>query len=324
MKKLFFCLALFCGLAIISTSCNKENQDVKPETELGSMALGSKTVGITTAEAVNYGQQNAIVFASEAMTNANNEGVAVIFNGEIAPGHYSLGDSKEVTPRVVGLKEFNMGELQFVIRADSLYFGDVYYWVSGELSITMENGVYTVILSQCVANNGTGTNLNLSVNFSGTLTPFVISTDNKFVMDGVETPIGLAGFSSVGLTDTVGNFYGTKSMVFMSPNHKKAFIVSYLNNESVDGEYQLSALIPYLPSLPCVHVATDFDFWSGTPQTGYVAEAGTLKVQTNADGTRTVTIENAKLHNLEHPNSIFFPVIDASLSYRGLMYEIGM
>ena len=71
-------------------------------------------------------------------------------------------------------------------------------------------------------------------------------------------------------------------------------------------------------------MATDFDFWSGTPQTGYVAEAGTLKVQTNADGTRTVTIENAKLHNLEHPNSIFFPVIDASLSYRGLMYEIGM
>ena len=325
MKKLLFCLAMLCGVAIICPSCNKEKEEVKPETEDGSMAMGDKTLKIVSSRAVNYVQQNAIVLAAEQMTDADNEGVAVIFEGDITPGHYALGDSKEVTPKVVGLKDFNMGELQFVIGADSLFFGDVYYWVSGELSITEENGVYTVILSQCVATNSTGTNLSLSVNFNGTLVPYVISTENKFVIDGVETPIGLAGLTSIGLTDTVGNYLGTRSIVFMSPNHKKAFIISYLNNASIDGEYQLGTLFtPYLPTLPCVHVATDFDLWTGTPQTGYVAESGTLKVHTDADGVRTVVIENAKLHNLEHPNSIFFPVIDASLYYQGLMFEVGM
>lgn len=324
MKKLFFYLALFCGIALLSTSCNKENQNqVEPETNAGTLVVGSKTLNITTSKDAAFGNQHAIVFASEQFTNATNNGLAVIFDGPVTPGHYVLGDPKTTTPKVVGLKDFNMGELQAVIAVDTLNVNEVYYWVSGELSIAEENGTYTVVLSQCVAVNHAGNNISLSVNFTGTLSPFVINTDNKFIVDGKETAISLAGYTSIGLSDTVGHFYGTRSMVFMSPNHKVAFIVSYLNSSTIDGTYQLSALIPYLPALPCVHYATDFDFWSATPQTGYVAESGTLKVQTDSDGVRTVTITNAKLRNLEHPNSIFFPVIDASLQYQGLMYEIG-
>ena len=324
MKKLFFCLALFCGIALMSTSCNKENQDqVEPETNAGTLVVGSKTMNITTSKDATFGNQHAIVLASEKMTSANNNGIVVVFDGDITPGHYVLGDTKETTPKVFGLKDFNMGELHAVLEVETLDVNEVYYWVSGELLVTEQNGTYTVVLSQCVAANHAGANISLSLNFSGTLVPFVIHTDNKFVVDGKVTPISLAGYTSIGVSDTTGHFFGTRSMVFMSPNHKVAFIVSYLNSNTIDGTYQLSALIPYLPALPCVHYATDFDFWSATPQTGYVAESGTLKVQTDSDGVRTVTITDAKLRNLEHPNSIFFPVIDASLQYQGLMYEIG-
>ena len=113
-------------------------------------------------------------------------------------------------------------------------------------------------------------------------------------------------------------------MLFMSANHKRSFIVSFVGNETVDGEYQLGYLFtPYLPILPCVHVATDFDFWTLTPQTGYVAKSGTLKIVTNEDGTKTVTMRNLKLKNVEHDNEFFFPILDAELTYHGMMYEIG-
>lgn len=324
MKKVFLCMMLLCGIAMISTSCNKDPQPVNPETDNGSMVVGNKTIAITTADAVNYGQKNAIVLASKDMTAADNEGVAVIFNGDIAPGTYKLDDSKAETPRVVGLKEFNMGELQFVIDADSIYFGDVYFWISGELSITEDNGTYTVILSQCAATNANNTNINLSVNFNGTLKPFVISTDNKFVIDGFESPIGLAGITTIGGMNSIGQYQGVQSMLFMSADHKRSFIVSFVGNETLDGEYELGYFItPYLPTLPCVHVATDFDFWTLTPQTGYVAKSGTMKVESNDDGTKTVTMKNLKLKNVEHDNEFFFPILDAELNYHGMMFEIG-
>lgn len=316
-------MMLFCGIAMISTSCQKDPA-VNPETENGRMVVGTETLTINTAKAVNYGQQNAIVLAKDDMTTAENEGVAVIFNGDITPGTYSLGDSKDNAPRVVGLKDFNMGELQFVLDADTVFFGDVYLWINGELSITANNGTYTVILSQCTATNGNNVNINLSVNFNGTLEPFVISKDNKFVIDGFESPIGLAGITTIGGLNSIGQYQGVHSMLFMSANHKRSFIVSFVGNETVDGEYQLGYFItPYLPTLPCVHVALDSDFWTMQPQTGYVAKEGTLKIVTNADGTKTVTMRNLKLKNVEHDNEFFFPILDAELTYHGMMFEIG-
>ncbi len=323
MKKVFLCMMLLCGIAMISTSCKKDPV-VNPETENGKMIVGSSTLNITAADAVNYGQKNAIVLASKAMTSADNEGVAVIFDGAITPGNYNLEDSKGGTPRVVGLKDFNMGEIHFVIDADSVFFGDVYFWINGELSITENNGTYTVILSQCSATNANNANINLSVNFNGTLTPYVVNTDNKFVIDGYESPIGLAGITSIGGLNSIGQYQGVHSMLFMSANHKRSFIVSFVGDETVDGEYQLGYFItPYLPTLPCVHVALDSDFWTMQPQTGYVAKEGTLTIVTNPDGTKTVTMRNLKLKNVEHDNEFFFPILDAELTYHGMMFEIG-
>jgi len=118
---------------------------------------------------------------------------------------------------------------------------------------------------------------------------------------------------------------GVKSMLFMSADHKRSFIVSYGSGQLVDGEYPLGYLgTPYLPFLPCVHVALDADFWTMQPQTGYVAKSGTLKVTTNDDGTKTVLMENLKLKNLEHDNEFFFPILDGSLQYHGYMYELSL
>ena len=323
MKKVLICTMLLCGIAIISTSCEKE-PTVNPEVENGTMAVGNETVNITTANAVNFNQKNAIVLASKAMTAADNKGIAVIFDGNIVPGTYQMSDSKAGNPRVVGLRNFNLGELQFVFDADSIFFGDVYYWTSGELSITENKGIYTVILSQCTASNANHANISLSVNFNDVLQPFIIHKDNKFVIDGFASPIGLAGITSIGGMNSIGEYAGVHSMLFMSANHKRSFIVSFVGNETVDGEYQLGYLFtPYLPILPCVHVATDFDFWTLTPQTGYVAKSGTLKIVTNEDGTKTVTMRNLKLKNVEHDNEFFFPILDAELTYHGMMYEIG-
>ena len=114
-------------------------------------------------------------------------------------------------------------------------------------------------------------------------------------------------------------------MLFMSSDRKRFFIVSYPGNTSLYGEYQLGYLgTPYLPILPCVHVALDHDFWNFQPQTGYVAKSGTLRVSDNEDGTKTVIIENLVLSNVEHPNSIFFPDITGSLEYHGYMYELSL
>lgn len=317
-------MMLFCGFAMISTSCGKDDYILLTEVENGTMTVGSENININTADAVKIGLQNAVVLASKSMTEANNEGIAIIFNGEITSGNYTLEGAKSGQPQVVGLKEFNMGELPFVIGDDTVYYGDLYVWVSGKLSIVEENGTYTIVLSQCVATNANGTNVNLAINFTGTLTPYVFDTDNKFVIDGFESPIGLAGITSIGGLSSIGTYHGIKSMLFMSADHKRSFIVSYLDSEAADGTFQLGYFItPYLPTLPCVHVAFDSDFWTMTPQTGYVAKSGTLKVVSNSDGTKTVTMEGLKLKNLEHDNEFFFPILDASLQYHGYMYEIG-
>jgi len=325
MKRVLIWMMLFCATAMISTSCNPENNsNVTPETENGTMAMGSQTIKITTAKAVNYGQKNAVILAAEAMTEADNEGIAILFNGNITPGDYTLGTSKDAQPQVIALKDFNMGELPFVINAETLYYGDAYYWISGELSITEHNGTYTIVLSGCTATNNAHTNLTLAVNFSGHLEPYTFDTENKFTIDGFTSPIGLAGITSIGGMTSIGDYHGVKSMLFMSADHKRSFIVSYVDSQSADGEYNLGYLLtPYLPLLPCVHVATDFDFWTMTPQTGYVAKSGTLKVVTNPDGTKTVTMKNLKLKNIEHDSEFFFPILDAELQYHGYMYEIG-
>ena len=324
MKKVFLSLVLFCGLVLISTSCNKDNNTVTPEVEEGAMTVGSKTMDIVASNAVNYGHQNAIVLTSKEMTAADNEGIAIIFNGDIVPGTYTIGeDTKSTVPQVVGLHEFNMGELPFLMGADTLYFGDTYFWVNGQLSITEDNGTYTVVLSQCVGTNANGQNVNMALNFNGTLPPYVFDMNNKFQIKDIESPIGLAGITTLNNLSSFG--LDVKSMLFMSADRKRFFIVSYLGGQVVDGEYQLGYIgTPYLPQFPCVHVALDSDFWTFQPQTGYIAQSGTLKVVTNDDGTKTVIMENLKLKNVEHDNEFFFPVIDGSLQYHGYMYELSL
>ena len=314
MKKVFFSLVLFCGLALLGTSCNKNNgnnSNVTPEVETGTMTVGNKTMDIATSKAVTYGQKKAIVLASKEVTAAKNDGIAIVFNGNITPGTYTIGNNtKDPVPSVIGFHEFNLGELPFIMGADTLCYGDTYYWMNGVLSITENNGTYSVILSQCM-----GTNAN---------TPYSFDSNNKFKIKDIESPIGLAGITSLGGMDTIGNYYGVRSMLFMSANRKRFFIVSYLGNETLEGEYQLGYLFtPYLPKFPCVHVALDGDFWTFQPQTGYIAKSGTMKVTTNDDGTKTIIMENLKLKNVEHDDEFFFPIIDASLQYHGYMYEIG-
>ena len=75
MKKVLFGLVLLGGLALIGTSCNKDNDTVTPEVETGVMAIDNQTMTIAASNAVNYGQQNAIVLApmikgSSPMLNA--------------------------------------------------------------------------------------------------------------------------------------------------------------------------------------------------------------------------------------------------------------
>ena len=324
MKKVLLSLVLLCGLALISTSCNKDNNTVTPEVEEGAMTVGSKTMNIVASNAVNYGQQNAIVLTSKEMTAADNEGIAIIFNGDIVPGTYTISENtKSTAPQVVGLHEFNMGELPFLMGADTLYFGDTYFWVNGQLSITEDNGTYTVVLSQCVGTNANGQNVNMALNFNGTLPPYVFDMNNKFQIKDIESPIGLAGITALNNLSSLG--LDVKSMLFMSADRKRFFIVSYLGGQVVDGEYQLGYIgTPYLPQFPCVHVALDSDFLTFQPQTGYIAQSGTMKVVTNDDGTKTVIMENLKLKNVEHDNEFFFPVIDGSLQYHGYMYELSL
>ena len=329
MKKVFFSLVLFCGLALLGTSCNKDNgnngnSNVTPEVEAGAMTIGSKTMDITTSKAVTYGQKNAIVLASKEMTAAKNEGIAIIFNGNITPGTYRIGNNtKDPVPTVVGFHEFNLGELPFIMGADTSFYGDTYFWMNGVLSVTENNGTYTVILSQCMGTNANGSNVQLALNFNGTLPPYTFDTENKFKIGNIESPIGLAGITTLNGLSPLG--LDVKSMLFMSADRKRSFIVSYGGGQLVDDEYNLGyAFTPYLPILPCVHVALDSDFWTMTPQTGYVAKSGTLKVTTNADGTKTVIMQNLKLKNVEHDSEFFFPILDGSLQYHGYMYELNL
>lgn len=142
MKKLLFGLVLLCGLTLMSTSCNKDNDNVTPEVETGVMAIGSNTLDIVTAKDADYGQRHAIVLASKEMTAANNEGIAIIFNGDIIPGTYTIGENtKDPVPTVVGFHELNLGELPFIMGTDTLFYGDTYYWMNGVLSVTEDNGL---------------------------------------------------------------------------------------------------------------------------------------------------------------------------------------
>ena len=326
MKKVFFSLVLLCGLALFSTSCkdNNGNNNVTPEVETNEMTVGNNTSDIVTAKAVTYGQKNAIVLASKEMTADKNDGIAIIFNGNIVPGTYTFGDNtKDPVPTVVGFHEFNLGELPFIMGADTLFYGDTYYWMNGLLSVTENNGTYTVILSQSMGTNANGQTINLALNFQGTLPPYQFDVNNKFMIKNIESPIGLAGVTSLDGLSLLG--LDVKSMLFMSADRKRFFIVSYLGGQVVDGEYNLGYIgTPYLPVFPCVHVALDGDFWTFQPQTGYIAKSGTLKVVTNDDGTKTVIMENLKLKNVEHDNEFFFPIIDGSLQYHGYMYELSL
>lgn len=331
MKKVFFSLMLLCGLALISTSCkdnnnnnNNNNGNVTPEVATGEMTVGNNTSDIVTAKAVKYGQKNAIVLASKEMTASDNEGIAIIFNGNIVPGTYTIGDNtKDPVPTVVGFHEFNLGELPFIMGADTLFYGDTYYWMNGLLSVTEENGTYTVILSQSMGVNDNGQTAQLALNFHGTLPPYTFDANNKFKIKNIESPIGLAGLTSLDGLSSLG--LDVKSMLFMSADRKRFFIVSYLGGQIVDGEYNLGYIgTPYVPRFPCVHVALDGDFWTFQPQTGYIAKSGTLTVTTNDDGTKTVTMEDLKLKNVEHDNEFFFPIIDGWLQYHGYMYELSL
>lgn len=325
MKKVFFSLMLLCGLALISTSCKDNNNgNVTPEVAAGEMTVGNNTSDIVTAKAVKYGQKNAIVLASKEMTAADNEGIAIIFNGNIVPGTYTIGDNtKDPVPTVVGFHEFNLGELPFIMGADTLFYGDTYYWMNGLLSVTEENGTYTVILSQSMGVNDNGQTAQLALNFHGTLPPYTFDANNKFKIKNIESPIGLAGVTSLDGLSSLG--LDVKSMLFMSADRKRFFIVSYLGGQLVDGEYDLGYLgTPYVPRFPCVHVALDSDFWTFQPQTGYIAKSGTLRVTTNDDGTKTVTMEDLKLKNVEHDNEFFWPILDGWLNYHGYMYELSL
>ena len=326
MKKVFFSLVLLCSLALISTSCKDNNNgNVTPEVESGKMTVGSNTSDIVTAKAVTYGQKNAIILASKDMTAADNEGVAIIFNGNITPGNYTIGDNaKDPVPTVVGFHAFNLGELPFVMGADTLFYGDTYYWMNGELAVVQNSdGTYHVVLSQCMGANNNGQTVQLALNFTGPLAPYAFDTENKFLIKNIESPIGLAGITALNGLSSLG--LDVKSMLFMSADRKRFYIVSYLGGQVVDGEYNLGYIgTPYVPFFPCVHVALDGDFWTFQPQTGYVAKSGTLKVTTNDDGTKTVTMENLKLKNVEHDSEFFFPILDGALQYHGYMYELSL
>ena len=325
MKKVFFSFVLLCGLALISTSCKDDsNSTVTPEVQSGEMTVNATTSDIVTAKAVTYDQKNAIVLANKEMTADKNEGIAIIFNGPITPGTYTMSNTKDPVPTVVGFHEFNLGELPFIMGADTLFYGDTYYWMNGELEVIQNSdGTYSVVLSQCMGTNNGGQNVNLALNFNGLLTPYTFDTENKFKIKDIESPIGLAGVASLDGLSSLG--LDVKSMLFMSANHKRFFIVSYLGGQVIDSVYNLGYIgTPYLPKFPCVHVALDGDFWTFQPQTGYIAKEGKLTVTTNDDGTKTVKMENLKLKNVEHDNEFFWPVIDGSLQYHGYMYELSL
>ncbi len=324
MKKLFFGMMLFLSIAAISTSCNKDKDDQKPETDQGVMAIGQNDYNIAVADAVNYGDHNAITLTSKGLTETDNNGICVIFDGAIKPGTYTFDGSKSDNPKVVGLKEFNMGEFPFLIESDTIYYGDVYFWISGTLTVTEDNGTYTVILTQCTATNASGQNVTLAFNFSGTLTPYTFYTDNKFTIGNVESQIGLASLTSLGMFDTIGQGAGAKSLLFLSDNHKNSFIINFLNftgEDNLIGTFEFQDfLTPYLAFLnnPHIIVTTAFDMMTLTPETAYVVTSGTLTINRLNDGEWDITLTNAKLTNLEHPYSFFNTT--GSLQYHGQLF----
>ncbi len=329
-------MMLFCGIALLSTSCKDNNDNnsnnVVPEVETGKMTIGSNTVNIGVSKAVTYGQKNAIVLASKDMTAADNEGIAIIFEGDITPGTYTMGgNTKTATPRVVGFHQFNMGELPFIMGADTLYFGDTYLWISGLLSVTQNSdGSYTVILSQCVGTNAGGTEMQMGLNFTGNLTSYVFSTENKFTIGHTTYPIGLAATAGISsnysVFDTIPLDGKLQSLVFLSANHKNCYIINYLSDDPVlEGEYSLTNLLPTFPYLgfavfPHVMATTSFSLTNLQPSTAYLITDGTLKVSKDNDGCWHVAVTDARLTNLELP----LVSIPGSLEYHGMMYELGL
>ena len=340
MKKVFLSLMLFCGLALIGTSCkdnnNGNNGNVTPEVQTGALTVGSNTADIVTAKAVKYGQKNAIVLASKEMTAADNEGIAIIFNGNIVPGTYTMGNNtKDPVPTVVGFHEFNLGELPFIMGADTLFYGDTYYWINCLLSVTENNGVYTVILSQSMGTNANGQNINLALNFNGTLPSYTFDADNKFVIGANEYPIGLAATAGIGsithLLDSINpNLSGRiQSLTFLSADHKNSFIINYLStDDDLIGTHSLTNLLPTFPYLgfavfPHVMATTSFDLFALQPSTAYILTDGTLTINKEADGQWLITIENARLTNLEHPTWALLNKT-GSLQYHGYMFELSL
>lgn len=340
MKKVFFSLVLLCGLALFSTSCNKDNNNnnsnVTPEVEAGEMTVDNNTSDIVTAKAVTYGQKNAIVLASKEMTTSDNEGIAIIFNGNITPGTYTMGNTKDPIPTVVGFHDFNLGELPFIMGADTLFYGDTYYWMNGELSVVQNSdSTYHVVLSQCMGANDNGQNVNLALNFTGPLGPYTFDANNKFVIGHNEYSIGLAataGITSVThLLDSINpNLSGKiQSITFLSANHKNSFIINYLSTDDhLIGTHSLTNLLPSFPYLgfaafPHVMATTSFNLLSLQPSTAYILTDGTLTINKEADGQWIITIDNARLTNLEHPN---WPLWNTtgSLQYHGYMYELSL
>lgn len=342
MKKVFLSLMLLCGFALIGTSCkdnnngNNGNSNVTPEVQAGALTVGNNTDNIVTAKVVNYGQKSAIVLASKEMTASDNEGIAIIFNGNVVPGTYTMGNnSKDPVPTVVGFHEFNLGELPFIMGADTLFYGDTYYWMNGLLSVTENNGTYTVILSQSMGANNNGQTVQLALNFTGPLGPYTFNANNKFVIGRNEYPIGLAataGIASVThLLDSINpNLSGRiQSLTFLSANHKNSFIINYLSTDDhFIGTHSLTNLIPTFPYLgfatfPHVMATTSFNLLSLQPSTAYIITEGTLTINKEADGQWLINIDNARLTNLEHPN---WPLWNTtgSLQYHGYMYELSL
>lgn len=306
---------------MVSTSCNKDKTKPTPETEAGKMIIGENTMDIKTSEAVKHGDRNAIVFASKEMTAAENDGICILFNGDITPGSYKFeGKTKANGPQVVAVEKFNMGELPALMDGDTVFFGNYYFWLSGSLTITEgENGTYTILLTQSSGANG----IQLSLNFSGTLThsTYPVTTDNKFVIGNVESPIGLATLSNLGLFDTLNHGAGAKSLLFMSTDYKRAFIINFLDFGSpseLAGEYQFT-ILGFLNN-PSLIVTTAFDLSTLTPETAYVATSGSLVIsKDDVSGLWTIDLKDIHLLNLELPGLMS---TTGSLHYEGPLFGL--
>lgn len=298
MKKMFFVLALASSFILAFSGCNGNEEEPIPE---NTFMIGGNTFNVGTSSSVSYDNDNMIAITSEEVTSDANNGVCVVFDGDIRAGKYDLS-AKNDGPKVYGLQNFNMSELPFLLEDDSIYIGEVYICISGSLVVTVTDSTYSVILTNSIATNN-GVSFEIALNFEGTLNPYTISPDNYFYINDNYFQIGMAGNATL---------IGLSSMVFLSPNHKQAYIVTTLGSFE-DGTYQLSNLSNYYN----VIIATDFDIINHTWSTAYSATGGELSMTTNDDGSHIINISDAEFINLEHGW-----IIDGSLHYYGFMYGL--